>query len=95
MLDDEPWSEEEHACFVQVLKEQSGSINWHVTAHRIGTKSAQQVGNFLAVSACCPTSATPSLTRPPQSPSPFLVGGAHRGSVPPVEADTWSLAPPS
>ena len=53
MLDEEPWSEDEHACFVQALQEQSGSINWHVTAHRIGTKSAQQVRNFLAVSACC------------------------------------------
>jgi len=42
-FDDELWSEEEHACFVQALQEQSGGINWHVTAQRIGTKSAQQV----------------------------------------------------
>jgi hypothetical protein len=84
MFDDEMWSEEEHACFVQALQEQSGGINWHVTAQRIGTKSAQQVGNFLAVSACCPTFASPSCMS-----SVF----ASKSSIAPPHPLFWSAGP--
>lgn len=72
MLDEEPWSEDEHACFVQALQEQSGSINWHVTAHRIGTKSAQQVQ--FSRSLCVLPNFCDSITHPP-SPIPVAFPG--------------------
>jgi hypothetical protein len=98
-LDDELWSEEEHACFVQALQEQRGGINWHVTAQRIGTKSAQQVANLLAVHDCCPVCATPpasfhmrfqfSRANPPSPP--LIAVPCHRLK----EAGAWFFADPS